>query len=317
MEQLHLFKTEKIPIVVAYGMGVDSTTALIGLARRGIRPDLILFADTGGEKRETYDYKPVFQDWLDREGFPTIVTVRYKPVNFKNWPPYHTLEENCLTNGTLPSLAFGFKSCSLKWKVCPQDKFVQQWDVAREVWSNGQKVIKVIGYDAGPTDMRRRNHAGNASDPRYDYQYPLIEWEWDRERCKEEIRRAGLKVPCKSACFFCPATKPEEIDKFPSDLLRRIIRMEARAQPRLIKVEGLWRKSTRTRPGSITQYIAAKNLLPAEEIVDLLETTNREIIEFQEGYATALASGRGSEFLANAREGEDRRHPASSPVAHS
>jgi hypothetical protein len=29
---------------------------LIEFAHRGIRPDLILFADTGGEKPETYQY---------------------------------------------------------------------------------------------------------------------------------------------------------------------------------------------------------------------------------------------------------------------
>ena len=38
------------PLVVAYGLGVDSTAMLIEFVRRGIRPDLILFADTGGEQ---------------------------------------------------------------------------------------------------------------------------------------------------------------------------------------------------------------------------------------------------------------------------
>jgi hypothetical protein len=32
------------PQVVAHGLGVDSTAMLIEFARRGIRPDLILFA---------------------------------------------------------------------------------------------------------------------------------------------------------------------------------------------------------------------------------------------------------------------------------
>jgi hypothetical protein len=47
--------------VVAYGMGVDSTAMLIGLEQRGIRPDLILFADTGSEKPDTYLYAPIFR----------------------------------------------------------------------------------------------------------------------------------------------------------------------------------------------------------------------------------------------------------------
>ena len=37
------------PLIVAYGVGVDSTAMLIEFAFRGIRPDHILFADTGGE----------------------------------------------------------------------------------------------------------------------------------------------------------------------------------------------------------------------------------------------------------------------------
>lgn len=32
------------PLVVSYGMGVDSTAMLVGLHQRGIRPDIIMFA---------------------------------------------------------------------------------------------------------------------------------------------------------------------------------------------------------------------------------------------------------------------------------
>src|SRR5262249_31380661 len=44
------------PLVVAYGAGVNSTAMLVEFARRGIRPDLVLFADTSAEKPETYEY---------------------------------------------------------------------------------------------------------------------------------------------------------------------------------------------------------------------------------------------------------------------
>src|SRR3954449_10591686 len=68
------------PLVVAYGLGVDSTALLVEFAQRGIRPDLILFADTGGAKPETYAYLPVIQDYLAGVGFPHVVTVRYAPT---------------------------------------------------------------------------------------------------------------------------------------------------------------------------------------------------------------------------------------------
>jgi hypothetical protein len=94
------------PLVVAYGLGVDSTAMLVEFARRHIRPDLILFADTGGEKPETYGYLPVIQRYLVEIGFPPVVTVRYKPTR----AAYDTLEGQCLHTGTLPSLAYGGKS---------------------------------------------------------------------------------------------------------------------------------------------------------------------------------------------------------------
>jgi 3'-phosphoadenosine 5'-phosphosulfate sulfotransferase (PAPS reductase)/FAD synthetase len=89
------------PLVVAYALGVDSTAMLIEFAFRGIRPDLILFADTGAEKPETYAYLPVIQQYLAGVAFPPVITVRYVPTR----AAYHTLEDQCLHTGTLPSLA--------------------------------------------------------------------------------------------------------------------------------------------------------------------------------------------------------------------
>jgi hypothetical protein len=67
------------PLVVAYRLGVDSTAMLIEFARRGIRPDLILFADTGGEKPETSQYPDVIRTFLARVGFPDVIVARYQP----------------------------------------------------------------------------------------------------------------------------------------------------------------------------------------------------------------------------------------------
>src|SRR5436190_9107825 len=84
------------PLVVAYGLGVDSTAMLIKFACRGVHPDLILFADTGGEKPETYAYLPVIQAYLSEVGFPPVTTVQYEPTR----AVYDTLEQQCLHTGT-------------------------------------------------------------------------------------------------------------------------------------------------------------------------------------------------------------------------
>jgi len=197
-------------------MGVDSTAVLVEFARRGIRPDLILFADACGEKRETYAYQPVINEYLRLKSFPEVTVVRYVPQNFKNWPPYYTLEQNCLTNGMLPSISFGFqfKSCSQKWKAAPQHKYLQSWAPGVEWWAAGGRVKKVIGYDAGPKDRKRATYAcnGELEDDRYEYWYRLVEWGWDRKRCAREIGNEGLPIPPKSSCYFCAAMQPWEVD---------------------------------------------------------------------------------------------------------
>jgi hypothetical protein len=293
----------KQPLVVAYGLGVDSTAALIGLHQAGERPDLILFADTGNEKQETYDYLPDIQAWLDKVGFPQVQVVRKIVKNFKHWPPYHSLGENCLTNGTLPSLAFGFKACSLKWKVFPQEQYAKRWQPAIDWWATGGQVKKVIGYDASPKDRKRYAHAQGMEDDKYEYWYPLIEWGWDRERCKEEISRAGLRVPVKSACYFCPATQPEELLVMKKVYLRYIVIMEARAEPRLTHTKGLWRNGTKGtrggkyRPGKMTDFIRENNLLPAAEVDDLVHRAPKELLDKLTAHAAGLEVPSWHDFI--------------------
>ncbi|RTL26949.1 MAG: hypothetical protein EKK55_07005 [Rhodocyclaceae bacterium] len=268
------------PLVVSYGAGVDSTAMLVGLHARGIRPDAILFADTGGEKDATYAYLPVMQAWLASVGFPAITVARRAPtVDGKNGS-YDTLETNCLVNATLPSLAFGGrKACSLKWKVEPMDAWVTSWAPARAAWAVGLKVRRAIGYDAGPVDSKRCWDL--VEEARFRYVYFLREWGWDRERCVAEIAAAGLPVPVKSACFFCPATKPAELIQLhrqAPEKTARIRAMEVAAAPGLKKIAGLWgagvkgSRGAQPRPGSMSEFLRA---LDAGELLD--DGTPREV----------------------------------------
>lgn len=103
--------TEPGPAVVAYGAGVNSTALIIERHARGERIDMVLRA-LMPEKAQTLEHISLFEAWMDARDIPHE-TVSYSPVRFKHWPPYRDLLENCLTNGTLPSIAFGRHSCSL------------------------------------------------------------------------------------------------------------------------------------------------------------------------------------------------------------
>ncbi|WP_332838044.1 hypothetical protein [Sphingomonas sp. MA1305] len=269
------------PVVLAYGVGVDSTAMLVELVARGEPPDLVLTADPGAENPRTYEYLEVIRPWMRAHGLRHEI-VRYVPRRFKNWPPYYSLLENLLTNATLPSIALGRHSCSLKFKAAPQEAFLRDWAPAQAAWARGDKVVRLIGYDAGPRDSQRHAHAAGIESERFTCRYPLREWGWDRARCAARIEAAGLPVPVKSSCWFCLGMTPAEVRALPAWCLRLIVLIEARAAPRLRTVEGLWRKTTRARPGRMTDFIRHERLLPAVEIDRIARDAPLDLVRFQD-----------------------------------
>jgi hypothetical protein len=216
----------RAPVVVAYGMGVDSTAMLVGLQQRGERPDLILFADTGDEKPATYAYLPTINAWLASVGFPLVTVVK----NARPKSGDVSLSAACIRTEVLPALAYGQHQCSIVWKQVPQQNFVKRWAPAQDAWLAGVDVVTCVGYDAGKQDSCRRYKAEGKAAPGYVNRYPLIEWNWDRAECERQIVAAGLPVPVKSACFHCPASKKAEIAQLAKDspeLLARALKMEA------------------------------------------------------------------------------------------
>ena len=262
------------PVVVSYGMGWDSTGLLGLLHKRGIRPEMILFANTGAEKDATYAYLPIINAWCRKVGFPEVTVTMNKTLAST---PYNDIEGNYFHTESMPGPAFGFTTheCSVKWKRGPIDKFIEgangaankygddgtrtrtvvpgkkirawAWTPAAEAWERGEKVTKLIGFDASPADLKRRDKDDKEiedslrlvahpedlekiADPkkrksawerakakvnefnRYHTVYPLIEAGLTRPELVTMITDyMGLPLPVKSACYFCPASKKWEI----------------------------------------------------------------------------------------------------------
>lgn len=234
----------KAPLIVSYGAGINSTAMLCGFAERGIVPDAILFADTGGEKPDTYAFLDVMNKWLSEHNMPNLIRVKYVPTRAGS-SVWNSLEDECLGLGNLPSLAYGWHKCSAKWKVDPQMKWFKEWPVSKRAAEAGVLVQKAIGFRVGE-ERRRKDHI---QDPGTIKIYPLLEWKWDQDDCKEAIKRAGLPIPPKSSCFFCPASSRQDIVRLAlemPDLFDRAIEMErnARQAGNLQTVVGLGRNFT-------------------------------------------------------------------------
>ncbi|MBA4701517.1 MAG: hypothetical protein H2212_19055 [Ruminococcus sp.] len=200
--------------IVSFGGGTNSTALLIGMYRKGIPVDLILFADTGAESPHTYEFVQRFGKWLKEHGMPEITVVK----NVNKDGDIFTLEQECLQSKSLPSIAYGWKKCSLKHKIGPQDKFCTIMDLVKRYGIIVNKKYKKV--------------------------YALIDWGWYREDCIRVIHEEGVPLPGKSSCFFCPSMKKPEIKhlrRTHPELFARAIAIEENAQESLVKVKGLGR----------------------------------------------------------------------------
>ena len=230
--------------IISYGGGTNSTAMIIELYNRKIPIDLIMFSDTGdfwgkrkfGEKPHTYNYVEMFSKWCVDHGLPEITIVR-KAGNGE------TLEEELTRKKTLPPVAFGFKTCSQKYKIQPQLKYANNLKEAKEIWKAGNKITRCIGYDA---DEPQRADAEIPEDQakKYINYYPLIEWDIGRDDCIEIIKNAGLCQPGKSSCYYCPNAHVSEIKQLKAlypELAQRAVNLEDNARENMTTVKGLGR----------------------------------------------------------------------------
>lgn len=212
--------------VVSFGGGTNSTAMLIGLRERGEPVDYITFADTGSEQPYTYEFMQTLDDWLESNGMPKITVVRAtQPQMVKDG----SLFNESVRLGRLPSKAYGNGSCSMKWKVEPQNKWNRE--LAKTMGIPLSNITRLIGYDAGEPQRYERAIALQHTQP-CAQRFPLIEWDWDRDACVAAIKRAGLPLAGKSSCVMCPSMKKPEIlalrRNYPT-IFMQVIDMERRA----------------------------------------------------------------------------------------
>ncbi|MCK4957768.1 MAG: hypothetical protein KAT00_00170 [Planctomycetes bacterium] len=229
-------------------MGTDSIAMLIAMRDRGIRPDIVQWADTGSEQAHTYRYVNPLINWLRANDFPPLLIVR------KACPlaGHRSLYDQLWNTSQLPSPAFHRNhSCSAKWKLEPQRDYHRFLP-----WLHGNESRTAIGFSAEETSRRvsgvaeaigfsaeetgRKSYQLKDGDGYVTY-YPLQEWGITRQGCVDIIATEGLPQPGKSACFFCPMMRRCEVKNLRSEELGAALSMEQRAEDggKLQKIRGL------------------------------------------------------------------------------
>ena len=216
--------------VASYGGGLNSKWMIAKWVLEKNPLHIVLFADTGredAEKPETYADVKLFGEWLMYRGVPC----QWVRVTGES------LYQNSLRRGVLPAIAYGFRTCSQRWKIEPQEKFLNRWVVSKEAWARGEKIIRLVGFDAG--ESRR---AKPFEDAKYINRYWLVERGEDREACEAGLISIGLPVPPKSSCHYCPQMKQHEIVSLNPAQQESALALEAKALPNLTTIKGLGRK---------------------------------------------------------------------------
>lgn len=191
---------------LSFGAGVNSTALGLYLLEKGIEFEWV-FADTGCEYPETYDYIKYLQEKLNIK----ITIVRPVVDGIDN------LYDYCVKYRVIPLRIWRW--CTDKFKVRPLREYFKSPGVV------------YMGIDAGEAYRAKPVDIGGMV-----YEYPLIEEGIDRKGCIEIIRSWGLEVPPKSGCFICPFQRRAQwldLYRVHPDLFQKAVYLEKIVNERL------------------------------------------------------------------------------------
>ena len=191
---------------ISYGGGVQSTALLVLAAQGQIDFRTALFANVGDDSEHpaTLDYvRNVAMPWAAEHG----ITV-HELHRVKRDGSTETLMQNLTRTDTrtinipvrMANGAPGNRNCTATHKI----KVIGKWLKANGASKDNPATV-AIGIS---TDEFHR--ASNKRAEAYERPtYPLLDLGIDRSRCQTIISDAGLPVPPKSSCFFCPFHRPQ------------------------------------------------------------------------------------------------------------
>jgi hypothetical protein len=192
---------------ISYGGGVQSTAMLVLAAqgRLGYDVDAALFANVGDDSEHpaTLQYvREVATPWAAERGI-TVYELRRVMRDGSGRTLMQDLTRDSktinipvrMTNG-----APGNRNCTHTYKV----QVVGKW-----LKANGASADDPATVCIGISTDEITRVSNKRSMPYERPVYPLIDLGLDRSACQTLIAEAGLPVPPKSSCYFCPFHRPQ------------------------------------------------------------------------------------------------------------
>jgi hypothetical protein len=176
-------------VVISYGGGIQSTALVVLAMRERWAIDEIVHVDlVDAESPATREYVRYFRDWLQQEHGRDITIVErnmyqdmlarpeFTPV------PWHGKCERFMLS----------RQCTRQYKVAPLQRYLYDR-------YPGECIRLMLGISVDEYHRMRDSSAA-----RIEHVYPLVDRRLTRWQCRDIIERAGLVVPSKSSCWFCP-----------------------------------------------------------------------------------------------------------------
>lgn len=196
---------------ISMGAGVQTTAMLILVAQGKVHADAVIFADTGAEHPETYDYIEKYHKPLcEALGMPWLTVRMHKKVKERgtgNIIYANSLEEVITARHRVPSIKNRW--CTDYAKITPMKLAIRGLQGEGKLEKPATMLIGIS------TDEKHRaiKPDGTLKQPHvseYRNAYPLIDLGISRQDCHKIIKDYGWADPIKSGCYFCPFQGPKD-----------------------------------------------------------------------------------------------------------
>lgn len=232
--------------ILSFGGGVNTVALMIILLRSGKPLDEAVFADTGGEVPETYDYVEIARDYLSRHGVPfrIVSNINGRDLYGASWQ-----------RRVIPSVVWRWSTRD--FKVRPIHRYYR---------SLGVHINQYVGIAYDEIERMKDSRVPYVSNI-----YPLVDLKITRAGCVEIIEEAGLPVPVKSGCFFCPfnsAGRWRWLYEEHPDLYERAVALEENSKhfPGQRLTDQVYRERASVPLRELRERIRSGTLLPKSEV---------------------------------------------------
>ena len=233
--------------ILSFGGGVNSVALMVLLLREDLPLDEVVFADTGGEVPETYEYLDIAKQYFASHNVPfTVVAKRGDSLYDTSW-----------RRRVFPSAIWRWSTRD--FKVNPIHRHY------RGIGGHINQYLAIAWDEVHRMKDSRVDYVTNL--------YPLIDRRITREGCIEIIEDVGLPIPPRSSCFFCPFNSVDRwrwlYENHP-ELYEKAIALEERSKhfPTQRLTDQAFRKRTDVSLRSLAEIFASGDPLPTLPAVE-------------------------------------------------